>query len=60
MVPAQPGDVTITYADIEKARTKLGFNPKTSLHEGLEPFVNWYLNHKALVEAVRRFRLSKK
>ena len=59
MVPEQPGDVTITYADIEKAKRKLGFSPKTSLREGLEPFVKWYLDNKELVEAVRNFRMSK-
>ncbi len=59
MVPAQPGDVITTYADIEKARRKLGFDPKTSLREGLETFVKWYLNHREMASAVRGFRLSK-
>lgn len=56
MVPAQPGDVVATYADIDKARQKLGFNPATSLRQGLDRFVTWYRNHSDLVEAVRRFR----
>jgi len=58
MVPAQPGDVVATYADIEKARHKLGFSPKTSLRDGLSPFVTWYLEHHELVESVRQFRIS--
>lgn len=58
MVPAQPGDVVATYADIERSRNKLGFAPKTSLREGLEIFVKWYRDHPDLVRAVRNFRLS--
>ncbi len=58
MIPAQPGDVVATYADIERAQKKLGFAPKTSLAEGLEFFVNWYLEHAALVQSVRDYRLS--
>lgn len=58
MVPPQPGDVVATYADIERARSKLGFEPRTTLREGLERFVSWYLDHANLAETVRRFRLS--
>lgn len=57
-VPAQPGDVIATYADIGRARSKLGFEPVTSLHEGLEPFVRWYLDNPELTETVRQFRLT--
>ncbi len=42
MLPMQPGDVPITYADIEAAKTKLGYQPTTSLKSGLEQFVAWY------------------
>lgn len=42
MLPMQPGDVPATYAKIEKAREKLGFEPKTSLQEGIPRFVKWY------------------
>lgn len=42
MLPMQPGDVPITYADIEAARTKLGYQPATNLQEGLQRFVSWY------------------
>ncbi len=56
MVPAQPGDVVATYADIEKAREKLGFEPKTPLRDGLGEFVRWYGTHRELTELVRRFR----
>jgi UDP-glucuronate 4-epimerase len=59
MVPPQPGDVVATYADISKAKAKLGFSPKTSLKEGLTHFVRWYLDHPDLMRTVRQFRLSK-
>ncbi len=58
MGPAQPGDVEATYADIEKARRKLGFEPKTSIEEGLQRFVAWYADHAELAQAVRAFRTS--
>ncbi len=40
--PMQPGDVNITYADIEKARSMFGYDPKTPLEEGLRSFVEWF------------------
>jgi len=40
--PMQPGDVLVTYADISKARTRLGYAPCTALEEGLTRFVAWY------------------
>jgi UDP-glucuronate 4-epimerase len=42
MLPMQPGDVPITYADIEKAKALLGYQPQTSLKEGLEHFARWF------------------
>lgn len=42
MLPMQAGDVPVTYADIEKAKSKLGYQPTTSLKEGLGKFVEWY------------------
>ncbi len=38
----QPGDVVITYADISKAKERIGYTPKTLIREGLERFVDWY------------------
>lgn len=37
----QPGDVPITWANIDKARRMLGYRPTTPLAEGLEKFVRW-------------------
>jgi len=42
LLPAQPGDVTVTYADITHAREKLGFNPKISIEDGMLKFMDWY------------------
>lgn len=40
--PPQPGDVPITYADITRAREKLGYQPKVKIEEGIPLFVNWF------------------
>lgn len=40
--PMQPGDVYATYADIAKAKSALGFEPKTNLTNSLKEFVLWY------------------
>ena len=42
LLAEQPGDMAFTFANIEKARIQLGFNPATSLEQGLESFVDWY------------------
>ena len=41
-LPAQPGDVPITYADVSKAARLLGYSPKVPIREGLHRFVSWY------------------
>jgi UDP-glucuronate 4-epimerase len=40
--PEQPGDVPITYADIEKARRLLGYNPQTKIEAGIGKFIEWF------------------
>lgn len=45
MMPMQDGDVEATWADIEKARGKLGFDPKTPMAEGVPQFIEWYKAH---------------
>jgi UDP-glucuronate 4-epimerase len=40
--PLPPGDVVRTYADIATAREDLGFDPSTSINEGVGKFVRWY------------------
>ncbi len=41
-LPSQPGDVPLTCADISKARTRLGYNPRVRIEEGIPRFVNWF------------------
>ena len=43
--PVQPGDVPITYANIEKAQRLLGYNPKTQIEDGIPKFVEWFRQH---------------
>lgn len=45
MLPLQPGDVPSTYADIERARQKLGFEPTTPISVGIPKFVEWYRDY---------------
>jgi len=40
--PEQAGDVPLTYADISKARTLLGYDPHTKISEGIPRFVEWF------------------
>ncbi|MCB9377267.1 MAG: GDP-mannose 4,6-dehydratase [Holophagales bacterium] len=42
MLPEQPGDVPITFADVDKARKMLGYEPKVPIREGLARYVAWY------------------
>ena len=45
----QIGDVPYTYANIDHARSVLGYNPATTFDQGVKAFVDWYLSSKALV-----------
>ena len=42
LVPMQPGDVPVTYADTTPLETDFGFKPSTSLRDGLRKFAEWY------------------
>lgn len=42
MLPMQPGDVPITYADVDELMNDGGFQPSTPLRQGLAEFVQWY------------------
>ena len=42
MLPAQPGDVTQTFADINKLKNDYFYTPKINIEEGLDSFVQWY------------------
>lgn len=42
LVPMQPGDVPVTYADTSALERDFGYRPSTSLREGLRKFAEWY------------------
>ncbi|MEI6715814.1 MAG: GDP-mannose 4,6-dehydratase [Verrucomicrobiota bacterium] len=46
VLPEQPGDVPLTYADISKARELLGYRPHTQISEGIPRFVEWLLESR--------------
>lgn len=45
LVPMQPGDVPVTYADTIPLEQDFGFKPNTSLREGLRRFAEWYAKY---------------
>jgi len=44
-LPMQPGDVLATYADVRDLQREIGFQPKTSIEEGIRRFVAWYRDY---------------
>jgi len=44
LLPMQAGDVPITYADIDPLSALCGFQPSTSIEDGIDKFVDWYRN----------------
>jgi UDP-glucuronate 4-epimerase len=49
LVPMQPGDVPITYADTTPLEQDFGFRPSTPLKTGLRKFADWYANFYGIV-----------
>jgi UDP-glucuronate 4-epimerase len=45
-LPEQPGDVKQTFANIEKAKFELSYNPQFDFNKGIELFTNWYQTNK--------------
>jgi len=41
-LPGQPGDVTVTYADISSSQRDFGYQPSTDIRTGLSRFIDWY------------------
>jgi UDP-glucuronate 4-epimerase len=48
-LPAQPGDVERTWADVSRAREELGWEPRVDLDSGLDLFVEWFRGERAEV-----------
>ncbi len=45
MLPLQPGDVTMTYADVDDLIQDVGFKPATPIEVGVKRFVEWYRDY---------------
>lgn len=45
LVPMQPGDVPVTFADTTPLEADFGFKPNTSLRDGIRLFSEWYINY---------------
>ena len=50
--PPVPGDVRSTWADLERSRRELGYEPRVSLEEGVEEQVRWALAERRALAAV--------
>jgi len=48
MLPMQPGDVPATYADVELAGKKLGYEPTTPISIGIPKFVQWFKSYHGI------------
>ena len=48
LVPMQPGDVPVTYADTSSLERDTGFRPSTKLEDGLREFARWYRDYYRL------------
>ena len=48
LVPMQPGDVPVTYADTSALERDFGFKPSTSLRTGLRAFAKWYKEYESI------------
>ena len=45
LMPLQPGDVPATYANVDALVKSIGFKPDTSIDNGIQKFVDWYLEY---------------
>jgi UDP-glucuronate 4-epimerase len=43
--PVPPGDVPVTFADITKARARLGYDPRVKIEAGIKLFIDWFLKN---------------
>jgi UDP-glucuronate 4-epimerase len=44
-LPMQPGDVPASFADVEDLVNAVGFKPNTSIQEGIQNFIDWYMDY---------------
>ncbi len=48
-LPLQPGDLPDTYADVKELVDEFGYKPSVSVKDGIQRFVDWYLNSTILI-----------
>ena len=60
LVPMQPGDVPVTFADTEPLERDFGFKPHTPLRDGLRKFAEWYKSLYGLRERRERMRCEER
>jgi len=53
LLEIQPGDVPARYADVDDLAGDVGFQPRTSIEEGVEKFVAWYRQYTSGREPLR-------
>jgi UDP-glucuronate 4-epimerase len=60
-LPLEPGDQPHSVADITKARRLLGYEPKTTIDEGLDRFIDWFKESQiSNLRDIERFRRARK
>ena len=52
-LPRHPADVFATWADIEKSREKLKWYPKTTIEDGIQKTVKWYIENREFVNSLK-------
>ena len=45
LLPMQPGDVPVTFAEVDELSTSVGFRPSTQIESGISKFVDWYISY---------------
>lgn len=48
LLPMQPGDVPVTYANVDELINDIDFKPNTSIEEGISKFVSWYKDYYSI------------
>ena len=52
LLPLQPGDVPVTYADVDDLVRDVGFRPNTPIEVGIKRFVSWYSSYYNVVNSL--------
>jgi UDP-glucuronate 4-epimerase len=55
LLPMQPGDVPVTYADVDPLIEDVGFKPNTPIEVGIEQFVKWYQSYYQIPSASHKW-----